>query len=115
MIGALRARTRRNVKRLTDDDWVRLAALEQASLVKQDEGLARLFAVLRNRKAWDSSLIMVVGDVAAPSPPELPFDTSGPLSEDRLAVPLIVKFPGDVLADRRCTSRATRRISPSAS
>ncbi len=54
VLGALRARTRRNVKRLTEDDWVRLAALEQASLVKQDEGLARLFAVLRNRKAWDS-------------------------------------------------------------
>jgi hypothetical protein len=98
VIGALRAKTRRNVKRLTDEDWIRLAALEQASLAKQNEGLARLISVLQNRKAWDASLIMVVGDVASPAPPDLPFETSGPLTEDRLAAPLIVKFPNNAFA-----------------
>lgn len=98
VLGALRSKGRRNVKRLTEDDWVRLGALSQASLIKQNEGLSRLIAVLRNRKAWESSLIMVVGDVARPAPPELPYDASGPLSEERLAVPLLVKFPGNAFA-----------------
>ncbi|HEV8244677.1 MAG TPA: sulfatase-like hydrolase/transferase, partial [Polyangiaceae bacterium] len=100
VLGGLRARNRRNVRRLTDDDWVRLRALVEASLVKQDQGIARLITVLKAKNAWDSALVIVVGDVAPPSAPELPYDPAGTLNEDRLAVPLLVKFPGGLLAGK---------------
>ncbi len=98
VIGALRNRTRRNVRRLTDDDWVRLKALSEAALAKQDQGVARLIAALKSKNAWDSALVVVMGDAAPVAAPELPFDPVGVLTEDRLAVPLLVKFPGSVLA-----------------
>ncbi len=98
VIGALRTRSRRNVRRLTDDDWLRMKALIEASLVKQDQGVARVIAALKAKNAWDSSLVIVVGDVAPVAAPELPFDPVGALTEDRLAVPLLVKFPSAALA-----------------
>ena len=93
-------RTRRNVRKLTDEDWVRLRALSEASLVKQDQGLAKVLSVLKARNALDSTLLIVVGDVAPAAAPELPFDPAGPLTEDRLALPLIVRFPGQALAGK---------------
>jgi hypothetical protein len=98
-LGTLRNR-KRGLRRLQDDDWVRLRALEDVALAKQDLGLERLVLLLKRKNAWDSSLIVFMGDVAGGEPPELPFDPRGSLTEDRLAVPLIAKFPSGELAGR---------------
>jgi hypothetical protein len=99
--GVVLARMRghkRGQKRLGDDDWKRLRAMEGVSLGKQDAALAQLVDVLREKNAWDSTLLVVVGDVGRGEPPELPFEPAGELDEDRLIVPLFVKFPEQRLA-----------------
>jgi len=40
------------------------------------------------------------GDVSAGEPPDSPYDPQGSLSEERLAVPLVIKFPGGDLGGR---------------
>lgn len=101
LLGALRVKQQKRQRtRLHDDDWVRLRAFQDAALSKQDAGLSRLFEVLKRKGAWESSLILFTGDVAPGDPPDLPFDPAGPLTEDRLLVPLLVKFPGLALAGK---------------
>ncbi len=100
VIAALRARARKNVRRLTDDDWIRMRALVEASLLEQDLGLRKLLGVLKAKNALDSTLLLLVGDVAPAAQPELPYDPLGSLSEDRLAVPLLARFPGQALAGK---------------
>jgi hypothetical protein len=90
----VRARKQRAQRRLTDDDWTRLRELSSAALVKQNAGLGQLVATLRRTGAWDDTLFVFVGDVAAGDAPDLPYEPAGPLTEDRLLVPLLVKFPG---------------------
>jgi arylsulfatase A-like enzyme len=97
VLSALRARSRRNARRLTDDDWIRMRELVEASLLAQDKGLRNLLGVLKAKDALDSTLLIVVGDVAPADAPELPYDPAGSLTEDRLSVPLLVRFPGPVL------------------
>jgi Sulfatase len=99
MLAALRAR-RRVMHHLGEEDWIRLHALEDAALAKQDVVIAQLFALLKKKGAWERSLVIVAGDVSAGEPPESPFDPQGALAEDRLAVPLVIKFPGGDLAGR---------------
>lgn len=89
---------KRGQKRLGDDDWKRLRAMEGVSLGKQDAALAQLIELLRSKGAWDSTLFFVVGDVGRGEPPELPFEPAGELDEERLSVPLLVKFPEQKLA-----------------
>jgi hypothetical protein len=112
VLGALRARTRRNVRRLTDDDWVRMRELLEASLAKQDEGLRKVMSVLGAKNALDSSLVLVVGDVAPVAAPELPYDPQGALTEDRLAVPLLARFPGRALAGKEINAAANASDLP---
>ena len=85
---------------MQEEDWVRLHALEDAALAKQDSGIGDLVALLKKKGAWDQSLLVFAGDVAAGEPPESPFDPQGALTEDRLAVPLVVRFPAGDLAGR---------------
>ncbi len=100
MLAALRARRQRNGHHLQEDDWVHLHALQDAALAKQDSGVEQLVALLKKKGAWDESLIAFAGDVSAGEPPEVPFDPQGSLDENRLAVPLVVKFPGGDLSGR---------------
>jgi len=100
IIGALRTRRARAGRRLLDDDWARLRALSDAALVKQDAALGELVTLLKRKGAWDETLLIVTSDAAPGDPPELPFDPIGPLVEERLLLPLYVKFPGNALAGR---------------
>jgi hypothetical protein len=99
-LGQLRARRLRAGKRLLEDDWTRLSALTEAALAKQDAAISRVISLLRDKHAWDETLFLVTSDVAPGAPPDLPFDPKGPLTEDRLLVPLLMKLPGKALAGR---------------
>lgn len=100
MLAALRGKTKRNAHHLQEDDWVRLHSFEDAALVHQDGAVDQLISLIRKKNAWDRTLIIFAGDVAAGDPPDMPFDPQGALSEERLAVPLVVKFPGGDLGGR---------------
>lgn len=107
ILGALRARAARAGRRLNDDDWTRLGSLSDASLAKQDVGLGQIVATLKKANAYDGALIVVMGDVGPGAAPDLPFDPAGALSEDRLAVPLIVKLPFGDLAGKEIAEPVT--------
>lgn len=98
---------RRGQKKLGDDDWARLRALVQASLSKQDAALGQLISVLKKKGIWESTLFVFVGDVAPGDPPDTPFDPAGDLSEERLSVPLLVKFPGGKFAAKEVHTPVT--------
>jgi hypothetical protein len=100
ILASLRARKRRAAHHLQDDDWVRLHALQDAALAKQDSVIDQLVTLLKKKNAWDQTLIAFAGDVSAGEPPEIPYDPQGALDEGRLAVPLVVKFPGGDLNGR---------------
>jgi hypothetical protein len=100
ILAGLRERVRRGTKRLLPADWTRIRALSEAALAHEDAGLRQVFAVLKQRELWDSSLIVVQGDVSPGVEPEVPFASAPPLDEERLVVPLLVKFPGQALAGR---------------
>jgi hypothetical protein len=107
VLGALRDRQRKSARRIGDDDWIRLRALHDAALVKQDAALAKLIAMLKAKGAWKDTLLIVTSDVALGNGPEIPFDPTAPLTEDRLLVPLLVRFPGDALGGREVTLPTT--------
>jgi Sulfatase len=100
MLAALRARRQHAARHLQEEDWIRLHAFEDAALAKQDAAVEQLVSLLKKKNAWERSLIIFAGDVSAGEPPDVPFDPQGALSEERLAVPLIVKFPGGDLRGR---------------
>lgn len=99
MLAALRAR-RKVMHHLGEEDWIRLHALEDAALAKQDTAFEKLTALLKKKGAWERSLVVVAGDVSAGEPPDSPFDPQGALAEGRLAVPLVIKFPGGDLGGK---------------
>ena len=100
MLAALRARRTRVAHHLQEEDWVRLHALQDAALAKQDLVIGQLVALLKKKGAWERTMIVFAGDVSAGEPPDSPFDPQGALAENRLAVPLVVKFPGGDLDGR---------------
>lgn len=100
ILGGLRARVGRPGRKLSEDDWTRLASLTEASLVKQDAAFGQLVTVLKRANAWDGALVIVTGDVGPGAPPDLPYDPTAPLNEDRLTVPLVVKLPFGDLAGK---------------
>lgn len=106
-LGKIRRRERLADRRLTPEEWTRLRALEQAALLHQDAALATLIADLKRLDLWGDCLFIFVGDVAQGDPPAVPYAPAGELSEDRLLVPLIVKFPGAPLETRETTAPTT--------
>ncbi|HYP75513.1 MAG TPA: sulfatase-like hydrolase/transferase [Polyangiaceae bacterium] len=100
MLAALRARRTRVVHHLQEEDWVRLHALQDAALAKQDLLVGQLVSLLKKKGAWEQTLIVFAGDVSAGEPPDSPYDPLGSLSEARLGVPLVIKFPGGDLDGR---------------
>lgn len=106
-LGNLRAHARGTSRRLTNDDWTRLRALELAALKKQDSAFAHLAKTMQQLGLWEDALVMVAGDVAAGEPPAIPYHPAGPLDEGRLYVPLLIKFPGRQLAGKEVGVPAT--------
>lgn len=106
-LAAVRARPRPHLRKLVDEDWTRLDALQRTALEKQDTALTRLFRWLQDQGAWDDSLVIVLGDVTSPDAPEIPFAPQGPLTEDRLHAPLLVKWPGGGMAGHEISEPVT--------
>jgi hypothetical protein len=52
-------------------------------------------------------LVIFMGDVATGDPPRVPYHPAGDLTEDRLFVPLLVRFPGNRLAGRETSTPVT--------
>lgn len=107
VLGALRERTRKAARRIGDDDWIRLRALHDAALAKQDAALGKLIAMLKAKGVWNETLLIVTSDVGLGNGPEIPFDPVAPLTEDRLLLPLLVRFPGNALAGRESALATT--------
>jgi hypothetical protein len=107
VLGALRDRHRKNARRIGDDDWMRLRALHDAAVAKQDAALGKLIAMLKAKGAWKDTLLVVTSDVGLGNGPEIPFAPAAPLTEDHLLLPLLVRFPGDALAGREVTLPTT--------
>jgi hypothetical protein len=103
ILAALRDKQRKASRKIGDDDWIRLRALHDAALAKQDTALGKLIAMLKASGAWNETLLVVTSDVGLGNGPEIPFDPAAPLTEDRLLIPLLVRFPGDALAGKEVT------------
>jgi hypothetical protein len=107
ILGALRDKAKKAARKIGEDDWARLRALHDAALAKQDGALAKLVAMLKTKGAWNDTLLVVTSDVGLGSGPEIPFEPLAPLTEDRLLLPLLVRFPGDVLGGKEITLPTT--------
>lgn len=103
ILGALRDKAKKAARKIGEDDWARLRALHDAALTKQDAALAKLIAMLKAKGAWNDTMLIVTSDVGLGQGPEIPFEPSAPLTEDRLMLPLVVRFPGDALAGKEVT------------
>lgn len=101
VLATIRSNARLAQRRLSAPDWVRLRALQMASLQKQDDALGSLIELLERMNVWDETLFAFAGDVASGDPPEAPFGAERSLTEDRLLVPLWIKFP-----EKRSLARA---------
>lgn len=97
----VRNRRQRSRQRLGPADLVRMHALQDLALQKQDAGLAQVLRVLTDTGQLDRTLIVFVGDVGMGDPPGVPFVPEGKLQSSRLMPPLIVKFPNDAFAGKR--------------
>jgi Sulfatase len=107
VLGALREKSRKTARKIGDDDWIRLRALHDAALAKQDAALAKLIAMLKTKGAWKDTLLVVTSDVGLGAGPDIPFDPAPQLTEDRLLLPLMVRFPGDALAGKEVSLPTT--------
>ncbi len=107
VLGALRDKQRKAARRIGDDDWIRLRALHDAALAKQDAALGKLVTLLKTKGVWNETLLIVTSDVGLGNGPEIPYDPSAPLTEDRLLLPLLVRFPGEALAGREVSLPTT--------
>jgi len=90
VIGDLRRRGRK----LKDEDWERTLALQKKAFSAELQVTKKLLGVLKKHDLFDSSMLVYMGDVGSARRPALPFEPDGELSEARLSVPLLVKFPG---------------------
>lgn len=94
-------RRKRGKVRLPDGDRVRVEALHQLALARQDAELGKLLAAMDVADVKDRALLVVTNDISSGVeqyfPEELPFDERG------LDAPLIVSFPGG-----RASGRAVR-------
>jgi arylsulfatase A-like enzyme len=85
--------------RLAEGDFERLRALYLAALSRQDQALGAFIATLEEKGMWDSTLLIVTGDVA--SARQTLFVDGTELREDVLRLPLYVHFPGAVRGGER--------------
>ncbi len=100
-LSEIRSRQASRNRQMPQEDWTRLFSMQKAALLKQNAELSAMIAWLRKRDIFDDSLVVVMGDVGAGEPPTIPFSTKSPLSEEALAVPLLIKFPDGHLAGER--------------
>jgi hypothetical protein len=100
ILASMRSHTRPAQRRLQQADLARLEALQLGALEKQDAALGSLVELLQRDKLYDDTLFVFGGDVAMGDPPEAPFGEARPLGEDRLVVPLWIKFPGGRFAGK---------------
>jgi len=105
ILGALRDRQKKAFRKIGDDDWIRLRALHDAALAKQDAALGKLIASLKTKGAWNDTLLIVTSDVGLGSGPDIPFDPAAPLTEDRLLLPLWCAFRATRSAAKRSRCR----------
>ncbi len=106
-LAKIRQRRYRRHRRIRDDDWQRVHALQSAALVDQSAAFARVVEVLERHNAWKDALVLLAGDVGPGEPPGVPYDPAGALHEDRLLVPLVVKFPERRFAAKTVDTAAT--------
>jgi len=99
-LGRIRKQSQKTLRRLTDEDWVRLDSLSSSGLIDQSQALDQMIHLLKRRNVWQQTLFIFMGDVGAGEPPNVPFDPVGSLREDQLIVPLLVKFPNGLAAGR---------------
>lgn len=116
---AILAKVRKNLLRVTENDRVRMVALQTSALEGQDKRLEQLIEALRNSGALDKTLFVVTGDApfvlppASSPPPGATASASASGSsappaaprepepaEDPLALPLVIRFPGGAAAGR---------------
>lgn len=95
-LSQIRERTRD--QEMPEEDWTRLDALQEAALKRQDAALSEWIAWLRKHEAFDDTLFIVMGDVAAGEPPVIPYAPDASLDEQYLSVPLLIKYPRGHLA-----------------
>lgn len=107
ILGKIRGRSRERSRRIDSSDWTRLHALAEASLASQVHELGRLLAVIERAEAWDRTLFIFAGDVGVGDAPHLPYHPAGPLTEDRLLTPLIVRFPKGVFSGKSVAAPTT--------
>jgi hypothetical protein len=86
---------------LAPPDRERLLALATVALTGQDRGLGALVEALRAAGLWSDTLLIVTGAVASGAGDPIPYGEGRDLSEESLALPLLVHFPGDALGGRR--------------
>jgi len=91
-------RTRRSGS-ITEPDRLRIRALEQLALAGQDRALGALVAAFKTSGLWESTLLVVTGDVGS-GVDEL-FADGLDLKEPALTLPLYAHFPGGLGAGRR--------------
>lgn len=91
---SVRQRERVTQRVLGPNDWIRVEGLQRLALRKIDLALGNLIAALKQANVWERTLLVVVGDVGMGERNSVPFSPQGALDEARLAVPLLVKFPG---------------------
>jgi Sulfatase len=98
LLGRMR-KSRRVSSVVTDADRRRVRALEQLALAGQDRALGALIAALKAANLWETTLLVVTGDVGSGAT-DL-FADGGDLREPVLSLPLYVHFPGGLYGGRR--------------
>lgn len=98
LLGRMR-KSRRISSVVTDADRRRVRALEQLALAGQDRALGALITALKAANLWETTLLVVTGDVASGAT-DL-FADGSDLREPALSLPLYVHFPGGLYAGRR--------------
>jgi Sulfatase len=102
-----RTRAAAGRKTLSAGDWTRIGALQAFSLRKLDASLGTLFRYLQDEDQWEDTLVILMGDVGIGDRPEIPYAPDGALTEGRLAVPLLVKFPRGTRRGLHVNTRAS--------
>ena len=99
-LGRIRKHSQKLLRRLSDEDWVRLESLTNSAFVDQSQALDQMIHLLKRKNVWQQTLFVFMGDVGAGEPPNVPFDPIGSLREDQLIAPLLVKFPNGLAGGR---------------